>query len=240
MEAAPLASIVIPARDEEKYLPACVKAIHRSAEAAEIPYEIVVVLNRCKDRTEEIARELGCRLTRCDEKNLSKIRNMGAGIAQGDILITIDADSVMSEGLIGAVIKKLRSPKVIGGGVMIYPSRWSLGIFFTALCLVPIAVWHRISGGVFFCRKKDFVEIGGFKEQLASVEDIDFARRLRAHGVKKGMRYITLLKNYIVTSTRKFDHLGDWFFLRHPILFLRLLNGKDREGANRIWYDFRR
>ena len=44
-------------------------------------------------RTEEIAREFGCVIVRDDTRNLSHIRNSGAAVAKGEILVTIDADS---------------------------------------------------------------------------------------------------------------------------------------------------
>lgn len=235
----PKISVIIPARDEEQHLPDCLESIARSAELAAIEVEVIVVLNRCTDRTEEIAVSAGCRIVRDESKNLACIRNTGAREALGEILVTVDADSRMSPNALRRIRKELEG-RVIGGGVFILPARWSLGIFLTGLCIFPIALWYRISGGLFFCRREDFHAIGGFNEELHSVEDIDFARRLRAYGRTKGMKFINLYRVYIVTSCRKFDKLGDWYFLKHPAMFLRLLRGKDREGANRIWYDFER
>jgi len=55
---------------------------------------VIVILNRCTDRTGEIACEWGARTVQEDEPNLSKIRNAGAEVAKGRILVTCDADSV--------------------------------------------------------------------------------------------------------------------------------------------------
>jgi glycosyltransferase involved in cell wall biosynthesis len=51
----PRFSILIPARNEEKYLPCCLDAIARSAEPFPNQVEVIVTINRCTDRTEEIA-----------------------------------------------------------------------------------------------------------------------------------------------------------------------------------------
>ena len=236
----PLISVVIPARDEERELPGCLSSIQRSAQHLPGSIEVIVVLNRCSDGTEELARQSGCRIAHDDSKNLSKIRNSGARLAQADILVTIDADSRMSEGLLPRVLVELRRPEVIGGGVLILPKRWSLGIMLTGVCLLPYLLFERISGGLFFCRTQDFNTLGGFDESLASVEDIDFARRLRKLGASRNQRFKTLWLHPIVTSCRKFDRLGDWYFLRHPRLFRTLLTGHNQAAADKIWYDFQR
>ena len=110
----------------------------------------------------------------------------------------------------------------------------------TGVYLFPIAIWYGISGGLFFCRKKDFWEIGGFDESLASVEDIDFARRLKAHARQSNRKFKNLFRANIKTSCRKFDRFGDWYFVLRPWLIWELLKGRNQEQANRIWYDFPR
>lgn len=231
-------SIVIPARNEEQHLGACLAALDRSVGEIPISVQKIVVLNRCTDRTEEIARAAGCEIVREDAKNLAIIRNAGARAATGEILVTVDADSQVSPHLISAVCKALQNEAVVGGGVLILPERWSLGILVTGLYLLPIALWYGISGGLFFCRREDFHAIGGFDERLVSVEDIDFARRLKAHGRKSNRRFITLLRAHIKTSCRKFDRFGDWYFAVRPHLMWKLLQGRHQQSANEVWYDF--
>lgn len=231
-------SIIVPARDEEKTLPNCVASIRKAAERVEGPVEIVVVANRCKDRTEEVARELGCVVVHDEGKNLAAIRNTGARAATGDVFVTIDADSTMSPNMLEAIRRKLSSGRVVGGGVSIFLDRWSLGIVVTALVFLPYVLYLGISAGLFYCRREDFFAIGGFDESLCSVEDIDFALRLKRHGRATGRRFKTIWHAWIVTSARKFDRFGDWYFLLHPKEFVTLLKGKNQALADKVWYDF--
>jgi glycosyltransferase involved in cell wall biosynthesis len=250
MTAAPLFSVLIPARNEAQFLGACLDALDCAAaylktrdETASLTdplLEIIVITNRCTDETEAIALSRGCAVVRDDSKNLARIRNAGARAASGEIIVTVDADSVVSENLLFEVLSRLRSGSVVGGGVRIMPERWSVGIFLTALCLVPVLLWHRISGGVFFCYRKDFDAIGGFNEKLASVEDLDFAKRLSRYGNGRGLKFVNLWRAYIRTSCRKFDRLGDWYFLLHPLKFATLLRGHNQAEADKVWYDFER
>ena len=91
-------SVVIPAHNEEKNISRCIAGIKRAAHYA-APYkaEIIVVANRCSDRTEEIAKHYGAKVIVNDEKCISAIRNTGIRAASGKIIVTIDADSVMSK-----------------------------------------------------------------------------------------------------------------------------------------------
>jgi glycosyltransferase involved in cell wall biosynthesis len=238
--AAPKFSVIIPARNEERLIGACLESIRVAA----VPYpdqvEVIVVLNRCTDQTEAIAHSSGARIVREDARNLARIRNAGARSAVGEILLTIDADSTMSHGTLVAIDQALSSGTTVGGGTPIRPDRYSPGIRFTLFCFSLMLLVSRISVGLFWCRREDFEAIGGFNERLVSAEDVDFAIRLTAYGAKVSRRFSTLRGAHIVTSCRKFDAFGDWCVFADPLLFWRLLSGKNRRMADAFYYDFRR
>jgi len=237
----PKFSIIIPARNEEKFLPGCLESIAVASEPFRGDVEIIVAINRCTDRTEEIARAAGATIVQEDARNLARIRNVAAQAATGEILVTIDADSRMSRGMLATIDRLLRGGKFIGGGVMIWPERWSLGIAATGvMVLLPIALKHRVAGGLFWCLREDFSAIGGFDERWVSVEDLDFAHRLKAYGKTKGKRFKTIWRDHIVTSCRKFDQFGDWFLVRDPAFVRRIFSGRSQQDADQLFYQVRR
>ncbi len=213
-------------------------AIKDSAKAAALDVAVIVVINRCTDRTEEIALQQGCTVVHSEAKNLSIIRNIGVRATKTDYIATIDADSLMSRGMLTRIIKHLNQDKIVGGGVLIIPERWSLGILISALALLPLVLYYKVSCGLFFFRRQDFEAINGFDESLTSLEDIDFGDRLRRYGKLTGRRYATIFRDYIVTSCRKFDRFGDWYFLLHPLETWRIIKGRDQKAADKVWYDF--
>jgi glycosyltransferase involved in cell wall biosynthesis len=232
-------SVVIPACNEEALIGRAINSAIKSAKFANIDnLEVVVVINRCTDKTEEVARSLNAKIVYCDQKNLSAIRNAGVNATTSDIILTIDADSVMSENMISEVINSLSNQNVVGGGCIIWPERISLGIFLTGLLLAPFVIFEQISAGLFFFRRADFDAINGFDVNFLSAEDIDFARRLKALGKKTSRKFKTIYKASIITSCRKFDTFGDWYFFKNPLMMLKLLRGKDRRYADLIWYDY--
>jgi glycosyltransferase involved in cell wall biosynthesis len=219
------------------FLPRCLAGIRAAATAADVAVETIVVLNRCTDDTERLAREFGAVIVREEEPNLAKIRNAGAAVARAPVLVTCDADSVPHERIFAEVLAKLASDKYVGGGTLTLPDRWSLGIICSVASVMPYLIWHRVSFGLFWCRTRDFRAIGGFDERLVSVEDLDFAKCLKAHGKKENRRFGTILKAPLITSGRKFDQFGDWYLLKNPRFVWRVFRGTDREVADKFWYE---
>lgn len=243
-----LFSVVIPAHNEEKYIGACLEAIHAARNYAKIPedkVEIIVVCNRCTDDTAAVAQDMGAKVCTNDDKCISAIRNAGARMAKGQILVTIDADSRMEKTSLLEIYRMLRSKKYIGGGTISTFDRYSLGIAVSAMVVAanvaPIMIKQKapLMCGMFWCLKRDFDRLGGFDETLVSLEDMDFAVRLKQLGEKRGKKYGVLRKSKIITSSRKFDEFGDWYLVKNYKLTKAIFTGKDRAAADKFYYDVR-
>ncbi len=235
----PRISLIVPAHNEAAFLPAGLEAAKVAAQRVDCGVEIIVVLNRCTDETESIARAHGAAIVREDAKNLSRIRNAGAAAATGEIIVTCDADSRMHPESFRDILRHLESGKVVGGGAVVLPERWSLGIFASVLSIVPYLAFSGVSFGMFWCHKRDFEAVGGFDDRFVSVEDIDFARRLKKHGRTTRRSWGTLFRAPLVTSCRKFDEFGDWYLFANPAFVRRIFRGNDRKAADHFWYDVR-
>jgi glycosyltransferase involved in cell wall biosynthesis len=87
-------SIVIPAYNEESYLPRCLDALAAQTVA---PFEVIVVDNNSTDRTAAIAATYPfVRLVRESRQGVVFARDRGFHAARGDIIGRIDADTVLS------------------------------------------------------------------------------------------------------------------------------------------------
>lgn len=204
--------------------------------------EVVVVANRCTDRTADLAEEFGARVVVDESRTIAAVRNAGVAAATGDILVTIDADSLMSPRALGEVERHLATGLVIGGSAPIVPERRSLGI---GLTMAVVRAGERVTGlggGMYWCRTDDFHAIEGFNARMVMAEDLDFARRLREHGRPTGRRFVHLRTAPVVTSCRKFDRFGDWHafgLIRHAAEVKASIDGKDRAFVDRYFYDVR-
>lgn len=242
----PIFSVIIPAHNEQRYIGSCLRAVRKAA--SYVPrggVQIIVSANRCTDRTAEIARGYGAEVAENEDRCISKVRNAGAKLAKGKIIVTIDADSRMSENSFIEIHKALKSGKFVGGGTIPRFDRMSLGIAvsaaYVAMNIIPVMIKEKapLLGGMFWCYKEDFDAIGGFDEELVSVEDLDFARRLKRHGEKTGRKYGVLPNAEIITSSRKFDEFGDWYLVKNRRLTKEIFSGRNKAAADSFYYDVR-
>lgn len=232
--------MVIPAHNEAILLPRGLRAIRLAGRMVQ-GVQIIVVANRCTDATAEIALDAGAVVVESNARNISAVRNAGAAMAAGEFLVTIDADSVMSESALARIDQLLETGRYVGGGSAFRPERSSAGIRSTLSLVRLLTLAARVSGVMFWCGRSDFEAIGGFNEQLLLAEDVDFARRLRAHGRKTGRRFTTLRGDPVITSTRKFDEFGDWHMFAMALQLREIraaFKGTDTAWADRYFFEF--
>lgn len=237
-------SIVIPAHNEERYLPKCLSAISASAEQTGVEVETVVVLNRCTDGTEQVAAGRGAKLVWEDAKNIARIRNSGVAASESPHVVTIDADSYMSGGTLGEISKALANAEVIGGGANFQPERRSVPILLSYGLAKLMARRAGGSMALYWFRKSAFEAIGGFDESRHVGEDIDFSSRLREFAEASGKRYLMLRKSMVTTSCRKFDQFGDWYAIKLALLHSdrvkSMADGNNAKDMDKYYYESRR
>ena len=239
-----LFSVIIPAHNEEKYIARCIESVKRTGKAYSERTEIIVVCNRCTDRTEEIAKANGAKVVRNEDRCIAKVRNAGIAKAQGKIIVTIDADNRMTKGTLREIYGLLKSGEYIGGGAPIRFERYSFPLWCNDIfCRLSFGITGLYSG-IFWAEKETFDAIGGFAD-IRAMEDVATAKMLKKYGMTKGKKYTTLRKNVLINSTRKYDDMGDWLYFKLMIknagTFLKAALG-DKSGMDRLFdelfYDY--
>ena len=76
-------TVVIPAHNEEKYVARCIRSVKAAAGYYGGQVEIIVVCNRCTDRTAEIALQCGAKVLYNEERCIAGVRNTGIAAASG-------------------------------------------------------------------------------------------------------------------------------------------------------------
>ena len=157
MKKTPLLSLIIPAYSEQNYLPALLESVKiAKANFKGNPdlIEVIVSDNNSTDNTASLAQAYGCRVVQEDKRIIAAVRNTGAALASGEILMFVDADSVIHKDTFNAIKKSMESQNIIGGATGITMSRLSLGITLTYWIMVPMLWATGLDTGVVFCRKK--------------------------------------------------------------------------------------
>lgn len=237
-------TVVIPAHNEEQYAARCLRSVKRAAKYYGGKVEMIVVCNRCTDRTAEIARACGARVLLNEDRCIAMVRNAGIAAARGDVIIAIDCDNRMTKGTIKEIADLLQTGKYIGGGAPMRFERYSFPLLLNdLLCRLSFSV-TGLYCGIFWAEKTSFQAIGGFSEKKV-MEDIATAKALRAYGKQRGKKYTVLRKNLLINSTRKYDDLGDWLYFklmfRNAGAFLKAAFGNRREFdqlMDQLFYDY--
>jgi glycosyltransferase involved in cell wall biosynthesis len=225
-------SFVIPAHNEEACLPATLDALVAAAKQVAQPYEVIVVNDASTDRTALIASERGARVIDVQHRQIAATRNSGARESLGDVLFFVDADTRANAEAIRGALSAI-AQGAVGGGCVFHYDGW---VPLWARVLLPIGnamgrLLKVVGGGFLFCRRSDFLLVGGFCEQYFAAEDVAFVKALKRRG-----RFV-IPRTPVLTSNRKLRAMSLWRGL--SVLFRFVMRGpesyRSREGLG-LWY----
>jgi glycosyltransferase involved in cell wall biosynthesis len=193
-------SFVVPAYNEETYLPACLESVLAQSRELGDQVEIIVVNNASTDRTREVALKYpGVRVVDEPRKGLTYARQAGFTASKGELIANVDSDSRLTPGWVDTVLTTFaEEPKLVAlSGPFVYydlspRQRVSVQVFYAAAFLVyalnrwVLRAGSMVQGGNFVLRRDALVKIGGFNTAIAFYgEDTDIARRLNCVGKVK-------------------------------------------------------
>lgn len=227
---------MIPAYNEEALLARTLSSVEGSARALGGPYEVVVADDASTDRTAAIAGEHGAAVVRVDRRQIAAARNAGAKAARGELLIFVDADTVVTPEAVRSAVAAMRSGAVGGGCAVRFDGALPRYGRLIEAVVVPLYRAMGLAAGCFlFCRREAFRAVGGFDETLFGAEEVALSWALRRRG-----RFV-LLRESVTTSGRKLRtySAGELF----GVLLKVALGGpgslRRRDGFE-IWYGARR
>lgn len=231
-------SVIIPAYDEERCLPETLERIGRALTFAACPFEIIVVDNDSHDGTGRIAEAFGAKVFREREHNISKVRNSGAENSTGDVLIFIDADTLVPETLFRKILAVMEDESCFGGAVAVeyedFQRRW-MKVYLSGWELLG-KLFGLGQGATQFCRKSVFEELEGYDQTIFMGEDVEFYWRLSGFARRNKGHLYFVAHPKVMTSSRRFDKMSIWkiLLLTHPV-FIRLTWRKKSYWKD--WYE---
>lgn len=226
-------SFIIPAFNEERFLPATIASIQQAVKG--MRYEILVVNDNSSDQTASVAEAAGARVINVAHRQIAATRNSGARFAQGNIFIFIDADTLINESVIRKSLDAIQSGAVGGGSSVKFDNPIpTYAKVLLPVCLFIFKIVKFAAGCFIFCRRDAFETAGGFNETMFGAEEIAMSRALKRQG-----RFV-ILNDSVVTSGRKMRSHSGWEILK---VFSRLLvrgtkSLRSRKGME-LWYEDR-
>jgi len=182
-----------------------------------------------------IARKYADKVVNIKKRGVSKARNIGARKAKGELLIFLDADTVLGPKFTAEMYDSFsKSNAVYVSGTLIGLERSgivdSLFKFFHYGLVNKIATLTAHLNIPLFptvccaCRKHVFHRIGGFDESLAIAEDLVFSLKMGKVGkclVNKEAKAYTSLRR-----VKKLGHMKNYFIYFRNYLRVFVLNQK--------------
>lgn len=225
-------SFIIPAYNEEALLPWAIEAIRAAAESLGEPYEVVVADDASSDSTADVARQKGCQVVSVQHRQIAATRNAGAQAASGELLIFVDADTIVTAAAVRAAVEAIRAGAVGGGCAFRFDGRVPFyGQLMQAVALPVYRLAGLASGCFLFSTREAFLAVGGFDESLFAAEEGVMSRALRKQG-----KFI-VLREHVITSGRKLRGYSARTILG---VLLRLAVGGSKSLQRRdgleIWY----
>ncbi len=188
-------TVVIPAKNEESNIRYCLQAVAGQKTNAKVG--IIVIDSGSTDRTVEIVREFaGVRLHRIPAEEFAhgKTRNLGASLAQGDVIVFLNADAVpVDERWLDELLLPLAQDPGIAGS---YSRHVPLDDCYLYMkrdlnrsmppeervrdedMLLDFMQFSTVSGAI----RKDVWLLFPFDDDIAIAEDQDWARRVLDNG----------------------------------------------------------
>lgn len=179
-------SIIIPVKNEEKYINKCLVAV----ELVDYPkhkYEIIVVDNNSCDNTTNIVKKFdNVILLEKMSGTIGAIRNFGVKHAKGEILAFLDGDCVPDDEWLRIGCNYLNKDKNVGciGFAISAPSPNDSWVEKTWYKMGSSSKYREIcdvkwlSSFNLILKKDIFFKVGGFDESLKTCEDADLGYKL--------------------------------------------------------------
>ena len=210
-----LISIVVPAFNEERYLGETLASLNRAKAFLQsernIESEIIVVDNNSNDSTAGVARAHGATVILESHHNVAKVRNTGAKLCRGDVIVFVDADTLVPDGLLARVADVMSAETCFGGAVDTEYRPANLVIkAYLQLWRIIGKLTGMAQGATQFYRKDVLLTLRGYDETLFMGEDVDLYWRMKKFAKRHKGRVVFIQDMRVVPSTRRFEQWRLW------------------------------
>jgi mycofactocin system glycosyltransferase len=190
----PLVSVIIPVYNRPQEIRQCLTSLQALDYPAD-KIEVIVVDDGSSDYTPAVVRRFDVRLiVQPCNRGQSAARNLGAGVARGEIIAFLDSDCIAGPQWLSELVPYFSDPRValVGGFVDAYYREKRMDRYeqtCSALNMGPRQAMGRGKNCVFYVptcnmlvRKTIYAQAGGLDDRLRVGEDVDLCWRLMAAG----------------------------------------------------------
>jgi glycosyltransferase involved in cell wall biosynthesis len=235
-------SIIIPVYNGGTKFHTCLQSVFGLSSR---PLEVIVVADGDTDGSRMVAAEYGCTVIQCPTpKGPATARNLGAQMAQGDLLWFLDADVAVNSDALSIILPQFQENPHLSAIIGSYDDAPGEQNFLSQYKNLFHHYIHQNSasdastfwGACGVIRRDIFEAVGGFNPQYRypSVEDIELGYRLKADGAT-----ILLLKALQIKHLKRWNACSllqaEFFYRALPWMALLLHHRTLRNDLNLRW-----
>lgn len=207
----PKISVIIPALNEEVYLP---KLLQNLADQTYKSFEVIVVDGHSEDKTrekaEQFAASINIRVVDTDKRHLAYQRNFGAQVAKGEYLLFLDSDMKLNSDFIERLITNIEKSQFLMYLPLHLPHDgtppdevlFRLISAFVEMSHLSQKPFAYGPGAIF--QRHFFQTLGGYDEEVFVYEDHEIVQRAKKRGVSAKL----LPQTKVYFSFRRFKKEG--------------------------------
>jgi glycosyltransferase involved in cell wall biosynthesis len=199
-------SVVIPTYNEAKYIGKTLSALK---EQSFKDFEVIVKDGLSQDDTAKIARLFTKKVVCKRDCSAGDARNQGAKSAVGEVLVFMDADTMLPPDTLAHFDKMLGNQKVVGASCRKVPMSSSI-LDRVLYEFVNFSTWFASAthlggahGNLMLIRREAFEAIGGFNPNIIVAEEQELIRRASPFG-----RYVFLFSHCVYENPRRVRQWG--------------------------------
>jgi glycosyltransferase involved in cell wall biosynthesis len=199
-------SVIVPAYNEANYIREMLISLK---EQTFRDFEIIVKDGESADETVEVAKKYADRIISSRDTSISDARNQGASYANGDILVFVDADTVLLPNGFQRISDLMQNEKIVGGSCRKIPGNKNVldRLLYELVNLSTyISVYLHVGGAhgnCMFIRKNIFRKIGGFNPRIRIAEEQELVRKAARFG-----KFVFLLDQHVIEHPRRIQKWG--------------------------------
>jgi len=217
-------SIIIPCKNEEKYIGKLLESIKN--QKIDFDFEVIICDADSTDNTVSIIKSFQNDLPiKIISGGLPSVgRNNGALEAKYDVLLFMDADCYLKhDKIIKYAVNKLNSGyDLIGAFLNIEDNKRVKALYFVSNLIMILSKFGKpfVVGGFFMIKKEIFLSLGGFDEELKHCEDYFLSKQITSDK-------FSIIAQFVYTDDRRFIKMGYFGFTKYFIK--NIVNRNDKE-----------
>lgn len=199
-------SVIVPAYNEANYIRKMLTSVKRQVFR---DFEIIVKDGESSDSTIMIAKKFADKIISSKDISVSDARNYGAKYAEGNVLVFVDADTVLPPNLLQEIAEVMENEHVVGGSCRKLPGNRSILdriVYEFVNISTHLSIYLHVGGAhgnCFFIRNRIFKRVGGFNPRIKIAEEQELVRKAMKFG-----DFVFFLDRYVTEHPRRIQKWG--------------------------------